>query len=665
MLPVISLRRHPFYSLIPPFSKTRVMKSQTSWRNFSSPTSAFNRNRRSPLLVISSAFFLIIFISVVLYIPVIPNFLHSEITHKNLHLFSPLSAIASRADSSSLLKHPRGHTRAPLVEHKNINHIPVNPKSPLSKSDGEQSTSKSPLLRETNAHPVTNALHPPSHLPHSCHVIGRDPNKNKSWLFNSRTVCMTSAICIRPSTSTSVPHLYSAADLDSTQCIMENPDLTATSVPFALNCTQIQQKRVHCAHGKYRSTNYPSCPERYSMSSLSKESNESARWIDDIAVVVPAFPYLQNIFHFSFVVGTVTQVVTSLPQLIRRHRSLPNSYRGPPRVAIVFRGEGPFTLGTWQHTIFDILVRRRMEAAGGMAITRIVLNEDPLGGSVGEPNNNRLVCAKSAALIGDRGHVNLWPFPNGTHVTRLGDAVPAEAVAFRRAIYDEFGIKSRLPALPDGGFGFPDRTKFDLPPLVLAYARRNSARDPKPGQFIRKTTRRFNDADDAWFTSMLYEEGKRASVEVREFKLEGKESVETQVRMFEGIGFLVGIHGANLVNALFMRPFSVLMEIHPGGSVLRCYQGGANSGLAYFNHEAEKATVKESNCEVWHKDCLRYFRNRRVKIGSEEHRVKIRNKVRAGLQHLRRLHEMYGSGIPVRYERGNKGVFSIDERLTA
>lgn len=272
------------------------------------------------------------------------------------------------------------------------------------------------------------------------------------------------------------------------------------------------------------------------------------------------------------------------------------------------------------------------------------LGENPLGGGTDIHNDERPVCMRTAVLLGDRGNVNLWPFPNGTAVSRAGRAVPEEAVFFRRAIYNEFSIPTRLPRARR------ESMTFELPPLVVGYSRRGAEKDPKQGEYLRGPVRRFSQADDTWFVRMLRAEARRRGVEVREIRVTGRESVEEQVRLFADVGFVVGIHGANLVNAMFVRPFGAVMEIHPGGSVLECYMAGANSGLAYFNHEAEKATPEESNCPPWNHDCWKYFRERRVKIDDMLHRSQIRRKVREGLKHLQWLHREFPTGVPVRFD---------------
>lgn len=63
------------------------------------------------------------------------------------------------------------------------------------------------------------------------------------------------------------------------------------------------------------------------MEDLSNEDYVNSQWQDGVAVVIPAIPFLGNNFISSFVAGIMTHIMTSLPNLLRHWRSLPDSYR--------------------------------------------------------------------------------------------------------------------------------------------------------------------------------------------------------------------------------------------------------------------------------------------------------------------------------------------------
>lgn len=61
-------------------------------------------------------------------------------------------------------------------------------------------------------------------------------------------------------------------------------------------------------------------------------------------------------------------------------------------------------------------------------------------------------------------------------------------------------------------------------------------------------------------------------------------SFTEQVRMMKQVGIAIGIHGANLVNTIFMPPLSVLVEIFPFGFKHTMYEHAGNSGIVYMSH---------------------------------------------------------------------------------
>ena len=96
---------------------------------------------------------------------------------------------------------------------------------------------------------------------------------------------------------------------------------------------------------------------------------------------------------------------------------------------------------------------------------------------------------------------------------------------------------------------------------------------------------------------MLREETASAGFKLRDFTPSGDETLEAQTGRFAALGVLVGIHGANLVIAVFMRPLYGMVEIFHARVASPCYVAGLNSGLRYWKHVAtEMASPEESGC---------------------------------------------------------------------
>lgn len=266
-----------------------------------------------------------------------------------------------------------------------------------------------------------------------------------------------------------------------------------------------------------------------------------------------------------------------------------------------------------------------------------------------QPGQSRagILCAHTAVMLGAYAAVNQWPFANSSAISIAGDSVPLQAVVIRQAVYDQVGIRHvRLPSLTNLVHSLPARRAvFGLPPLVIGYAHRGGGEKSTSGKTLLSGWRRFSEADEQWLVDMLHVEAARVGGEFREIEAKEETPFAEQVRMFAGVGFVVGIHGANLANCIFVPPFGALLEITPGGHSGPAYIAGMNSGLAYFVHEAEKASAEESLCRR-ELSCWPRSQQRRVKIEGTRQRRDLRTKVRFGLDHLGRLHEKFPYGIP-------------------
>lgn len=387
------------------------------------------------------------------------------------------------------------------------------------------------------------------------------------------------------------------------------------------------------------------CPQ--SVKQVNPYRLPTARWSEHFTILVPSYPYPGNIFHFSNVAASLPYFVDHLPQMIKLWgiSYVPNASNAiyfkflrasVKHVTILMRAPKQQTqYGSWQNALLQIMVEHRLRAKG-IRVTLEFLTPD-------HNAQHEYLCLRNALILGERGHVNLWPFPNATEIPLDGHSVPADAVRFKQAVYKATDVVARLP---EGNSGISE-----LPPLVLGYARRvGSDLDSTEKATSLGAVRKFSTEDEKWFSDMLKNETDSAKVKLHVFTTTGEESFREQVRNIVRVGFVVGIHGANLVNSIFMHPFGALFEILPTYAGSRCYLGGMNSGLAYYRYTStEFATPEESGCTPNQKQCFEQVRYRRVKMGSKSNRDAVREYIREGLRHLIDLHKKYPQGIPVKY----------------
>lgn len=429
------------------------------------------------------------------------------------------------------------------------------------------------------------------------------------------------------------------------------------------SCTDLEHGKVLCAHGDGLETDKGECPAQ--LAPAGEHVRRAARWQEGVTVVVPAYPWPENIFHFANVATSLVAVVHALPTLVEAwgeqnwradagQRYFESGKQAVGKVHVVFRGSKVLIdRNLWQTELVRMTLEHVIPSAG-VNLTYEWLTPVQEGE---EEEGEEFLCWRNAILLGKRGDINVLPFANVSRVPAEGRSVPWDAVVFKRAVYAAYGIDLRLPVGREGEKGV-----VGLPPFTVGYAKRAGQRSKIGWNVLPQGIfRRFSEEDEAWFQGMLKEETARVGAGLIVFETTAEEPFETQVRNMAKIGFVVGIHGANLVNAMFMQPLGVLMEIAPATSLSPCYIGGMNSGLKYMRHESsEIATPEESGCTEFDKECQNEERYRRVKLGKEEDRVRVRALVKEGIEHIRMLRERFGDGVPVQFNEA-EAFFEIAE----
>lgn len=108
----------------------------------------------------------------------------------------------------------------------------------------------------------------------------------------------------------------------------------------------------------------------------------------------------------------------------------------------------------------------------------------------------------------------------------------------------------------------------------------------------------------------------------------GLKSFKQQYDVMRDASVAVGIHGANLVNTMFMPPGSVLLEIHPFGfNHEDMYINGGGSGLRYFSYSILDGSrypdggnySSIDDCIRKNVLCLRYYRDAPLEILSDDY----------------------------------------------
>lgn len=497
--------------------------------------------------------------------------------------------------------------------------------------------------------------HPISQPHDLCHLININPSVTDLWQFSARSLCLSHDLCFNLSDLSS-PALLHSADLSLTRCQLRNPDYTLRAdsfPPVALlnttrrTCRQLQRHAVHCAHGTGLKDADPVCPDIQQVSPLVLRT---ATWFEALSIVIPDYEIPRNIYHFLSPVADLARTVEHLPKLLHDW-DMYNTYTAGnqtyftdgdmPRLKalnLVFHMSKEVPLGhLWKKELLELMIRQRMQNKGIRIKVYLIQERSP---------EQRYICLRNAVLLGRRGHVNVWPFPNATDVPLDGLSVPIDAIAFKKAVYDEFGMQARLPEMVQTRL---DSALSELPPFVVGYSKREGE-SGGDGYYRAGAMRNFFDDDEEWFMSMLRNETRAAGAKLLVISANSSQTLREQVERVVQVGMLVGIHGANLVNAVFMHPFGALLEIMPKFVKERCYVAGANSGLKYMRVEAsEEVSVVESGCHPQDFMCKIDPRQRALRLRDMKDRELVREKVQEGLEHLRWIRERFPDGVPVSY----------------
>lgn len=95
-----------------------------------------------------------------------------------------------------------------------------------------------------------------------------------------------------------------------------------------------------------------------------------------------------------------------------------------------------------------------------------------------------------------------------------------------------------------------------------------------------------------------------------------------QYETMKTIAIAIGIHGANLVNTMFMPPLAVLIELFPFGFLHEMYVNGGNAGIKYYKYQmvsgvpfrGPKQFRTVGQCIKYNRECKIHYRDSALKV---------------------------------------------------
>mmetsp|Transcript_26432 Transcript_26432/g.66185 ORF Transcript_26432/g.66185 Transcript_26432/m.66185 type:complete len:226 (+) Transcript_26432:58-735(+) len=208
-----------------------------------------------------------------------------------------------------------------------------------------------------------------------------------------------------------------------------------------------------------------------------------------------------------------------------------------------------------------------------------------------------------------------------------------DSLRFRDAVFASLALPAPFFP-PRNSLGAPTMS-FRLPPRALGLFQRNP-----------KSRRRFSDPSRVH--ALLAELCRAAAppstpyafVELAFHEMD----FEEQVRRVAAVGVGVGIHGANLVNAVFMPPFAALVEVFPFRYVRAYYVGGSNAGLRYSGMESSSGP--DLRCNMKEVSCRLKYREQKIVLSDDDFRI-LESRVVDAISYVEGLWQAPSGNIPV------------------
>jgi Glycosyltransferase 61 len=502
--------------------------------------------------------------------------------------------------------------------------------------------------------------------------------------LNSRFLCVFTPVCfLARNASAAIITLERPADdigkQGSPACVnsVAESGVDASPIPIGRkSCSTLLRDAFACANGfgAVNGVGHPlnDCTPRKTISpaELSRlDSLRQVRWFEGLTVIVPAYNWVHNIYHYGRQLNFVNHVVSNLHKYVDDAvwAQLENRSRAGMKVQqtlqVVFRMIGYYP-NPWHMNMTGIFFNRILQW------NRKNFSVDPRLNYLFSEDNYELICFRSAVVLGAEGATDSLQFLNDTEITTSPPDIPHAAISFKEAVMSALRLPSMLPPvsspvtsapsgvanvngtpMPRPGYAIDtsdeDYASITAPSKVVAYAARGGS-----------DVRRFADNDEKWMRRVLKRESGYRKLKLVHLSVPINQSLSIQVENIRDVGFLVGLHGANLVNAMFMKPGAALFEVFPYRYVKAFYLNGGNAGLRYSSHEAENG--KDNNCSATRSIfCHSLYRDVVVNLTRKD-RDAIAAHIRDGMDYIVKLRAAFPDGIvPIR-RSGRTGPYQID-----
>lgn len=360
--------------------------------------------------------------------------------------------------------------------------------------------------------------------------------------------------------------------------------------------------------------------------------HHAVQWESSFAIVVPKYEWSYNICHYNRLWNFIIYVVKNLALFV------PDAHQ-VKTIDLLFRSG--YTYDEQWHKGIRNATLPALERETGKKITVRKIRYDSL---------RDFQCIRRGVILGREARVDAFPFFNDTDVWlpehQIDDThwpvIPHDSLWLREVMMQTAG----LPSV--GKYSGPGINHFEsiaVPPKRVGFLQRSE-----------RSRRRLSLQGRLWFANMLRGLCREHGMELVEIRASSRQTLVEQVTDVHALGMAVGLHGANIVNSMFIPAGGALFEIFPWRYVRFYYAAGGNAGLRYSFHEPEGGI--ERNCSFTSRTCFMEYRESLIRLTTADQR-KIQERVGAAMKYIVGLHERYPNGqIPLKRE-GN--VYHFDK----
>jgi Glycosyltransferase 61 len=345
------------------------------------------------------------------------------------------------------------------------------------------------------------------------------------------------------------------------------------------------------------------------------EAANKVHWIDGLTIIHAYDRSCGNIAHFAgralflqHIIDNV-QAYSAPPHAIENIMILPNA-------DVMKRFRFPHNYAYWHKTLFRAIVTPSLYNIGtlgnfiyrtskipfdGTPRVQLVYNLSLAGSNL---EGDKVVCFKRAIVP---GFLKSRFFVDDTEYPSLKPSLQSKMQGAPPMSRDAIRLRERVSALVHKSPAIKSLSKR-IVFVDRTGARRNIPRPLKINLF-----------------EML-----KAAAEKRGYTFEvvsfERMTFAEQVQSIENAGVVIGVHGANLVNSMFMPPMSVLFELFPFKFTHGMYEQGGAAGLKYFSYmmstgapfQTSKPFRNVEQCIRFDHGCKVHYRDAALDINSDD-----------------------------------------------